>query len=110
MTALPQSERRLRVGNEHPRPSGGQPLGVLQLSFKGAALGSRDAEGGVRVLFRRYRDVHGVYDWGFDLYQMAWDGRGWCEPIMVSHAAGFPERQYLPVRMALGVQTEDAGW
>lgn len=61
-----------------------------------------DAEGKVHVLFRRFRDVHGVYDWGFDLYHMVWDMFEWSEPAPVSHTAGFPDRQYTLVRMADG--------
>ncbi|MCW5852206.1 MAG: DUF3604 domain-containing protein [Anaerolineae bacterium] len=61
-----------------------------------------DAEGGVRLLFRRFRDLHPVYDWGHDLYATTWTPDGWTEPMLVSHTAGFPEAQHLALRMADG--------
>ena len=61
-----------------------------------------DAAGLVHVLFRRYRDVHGVYDWGFDLCHTAWESGGWRDVALMSHTAGYPDGQAVPVRMADG--------
>lgn len=61
-----------------------------------------DAEGGIHVLFRRYRDVHAVYDWGYDLCHTTWNGRRWNDVALMSHTAGYPDEQFSPVRMADG--------
>ena len=61
-----------------------------------------DAAGLVHVLFRRYRDVHGVYDWGFDLCHTVCESDGWSDVALMSHTAGYSDDQYAPVRMADG--------
>ena len=61
-----------------------------------------DAEGVIRILFRRFRDVHGVYDWGFDLCETTRGREGWSDHVVVSHTAGHPDGQFSVVRMADG--------